>query len=122
MADCLDAPEDYKLSTKEMTSVTVHVTPQQVNDLDLGQNLGVLTLSLRNPDDNETAETIATTISDIRFLGGQANSGLPEGMVDEPLVPALVIAPPKQPPAPVWVVTLRGGHRGRVMLSPKQAY
>jgi pilus assembly protein CpaB len=121
VAQHLEAPADFKVDPLEMTSVTLHVTPQQANDLDLGQNMGVLTLALRNPEDEANVETCPATVSDVRFLAGQALNNLPEGMVDEPLPPQPATVGPKKQ-APMWVVTLRGRNRGRVMLGDGQDY
>ncbi|MGW8256729.1 MAG: Flp pilus assembly protein CpaB [Thermoguttaceae bacterium] len=63
----LDAPTENKVNPKELSSVTLLVSPQQAALLDLGQNLGQLTLSLRNPDDGKQAEAYPATLADIRF-------------------------------------------------------
>jgi pilus assembly protein CpaB len=63
----VDAPADNKVDPKELRSVTVLVTPDQANKLDLGQNKGTLHLSLRNPEDNQPAKTKPTTLADLRF-------------------------------------------------------
>ena len=41
----MDAPSDNKVDTKDLRSVTLLVTPQQANRLDLGQNKGMLHLA-----------------------------------------------------------------------------
>ncbi len=53
----IDAPSDNKVDTKDLRSVTLLVTPQQANQLDLGQNHGMLHLALRNREDNKAAQT-----------------------------------------------------------------
>ena len=53
----MDAPSDNKVDTKDLRSVTLLVTPQQANRLDLGQNKGMLHLALRNREDNEDFQT-----------------------------------------------------------------
>jgi pilus assembly protein CpaB len=63
----LDAPAENKVNPKELSSVTLLVTPGQAALLDLGQNLGQLTLSLRNPEDREAAATRPATLTDIRY-------------------------------------------------------
>jgi len=52
----------------DLKSVTLEVTPEQANALDCGQNAGQLTLSLRNPQDREPADTKSMTVQDIRNL------------------------------------------------------
>ena len=47
--------------------MTLLVTPDQANKLDLGQNKGSLHLSLRNPEDKEAADTRPATLADLRF-------------------------------------------------------
>ena len=41
----MDAPSENKVDTKDLRSVTLLVTPQQANRLDLGQNKGMLHLA-----------------------------------------------------------------------------
>ncbi len=62
----MDAPSDNKVDTKDLRSVTLLVTPQQANQLDLGQNHGMLHLALRNRQDNEAAQTKPATPNDRR--------------------------------------------------------
>ncbi len=62
----MDAPSDNKVDTKDLRSVTLLVTPQQANLLDLGQNKGMLHLALRNRQDNEAAQTNPATPNDRR--------------------------------------------------------
>ena len=61
------APAENKMDAKELRSVTLVVTPQQANELDLAQNKGKLHLSLRNLDDTQDAGTRPTTLADLRF-------------------------------------------------------
>ena len=63
----LDAPAENKTEPTELRSVTLLVDPRQVTLLDLGQNLGQLTLSLRNPEDTEEAITEPATLAGLRF-------------------------------------------------------
>jgi len=55
------------VDAQEIESVTLLVTPEQVAKLDLGQSLGMLSLSLRNPNDFDDVNTSPATIADIRF-------------------------------------------------------
>lgn len=60
----LEAPE--RASSESLTSVTVLVTQRQASLLGLGQKMGTLTMSLRNPEDNNTAETAPVTLAELR--------------------------------------------------------
>lgn len=63
----LDAPADNKSDPEGLRSVTLLVTPEQASLLDLGQNMGQLTLSLRNPEDCQEAHTRPATLDAIRY-------------------------------------------------------
>ncbi|NLE36995.1 MAG: Flp pilus assembly protein CpaB, partial [Pirellulaceae bacterium] len=63
----LDAPAENKTNPNDLQSVTLLVTPDQAALLDLGQNLGVLTLSLRNPEDKTEADTRPAVLADVRY-------------------------------------------------------
>ena len=67
VAQRLDAPEANKVDPKEVSSVTLLVTPDHAAKLDLGMNRGLLHLALRNPEDNEEAETRPATMSQLRL-------------------------------------------------------
>ncbi len=63
----LDAPIENKMDVKSVASVTLLVTPKQASLLDLGQHMGHLTLSLRNPEDHMEAKTTPAILADIRY-------------------------------------------------------
>ena len=65
--DHLDAPAGNRLDPQQLRSVTLLVTPDQASLLDLGQNMGTLSLSLRNPDDIAQADTAPATVNILRF-------------------------------------------------------
>lgn len=118
----LEAPAENKVDPKGLTSVTLVVTPDQANLLDLGQNMGILTLSLRNPTDKSDAYPEPATVATIRFHGEPPPATL-DG--DRPPPAAIALANVLSTPAPVerqpvWIVTLRGGQRGRVLLTKGQ--
>jgi pilus assembly protein CpaB len=92
----MDAPSENKVDTKDLRSVTLLVTPQQANLLDLGQNKGMLHLALRNREDNEAAQTKPATLNDLRFR--------PE----KPRAP--------EPPPTVKIRTFRGVHESAVLI------
>jgi pilus assembly protein CpaB len=81
------------VQARDVESVTLLVTPEQVARLDLGQSLGLLSLSLRNPNDELQSEQLAATIHDIRFG--------PRGL--EIVQPTLVATSQPEPPAPAPV-------------------
>lgn len=67
----LDAPAENRIDPKHLSSVTLLVTPDQASLLDLGQNMGVMTLSLRNPEDLAEARTRPATLDILRFTQRQ---------------------------------------------------
>lgn len=115
--------QQEKVDAQDVESVTLLVTPEQVARLDLGQTLGILSLSLRNPNDHAESDTKMATIRDIRF-GPK--------IVEEPEIApaALVVSEPaatpvaeSRPKAPKFVQssirTLRGQSWGEVrVISP----
>lgn len=67
VAQHLDAPDSNKVDPKALRDVTVLVTPNQANMLDLGMNKGVLHLALRNPEDRQESDARPATLSQLRF-------------------------------------------------------
>jgi pilus assembly protein CpaB len=61
----MEAPTEQKMDLKEMKSVTLLVTPQQAELLDLGQNKGVLRLTLRNSLDDEISAVDEVTLANL---------------------------------------------------------
>jgi pilus assembly protein CpaB len=69
----VNEPTNGKVDPKEMRSVTLLVKPEQANMLDLGQNKGILHLTLRNPGDPDVTKAKTETLNDFRFgPNGQA--------------------------------------------------
>ena len=95
----MDAPSDNKVDTKDLRSVTLLVTPQQANRLDLGQNKGMLHLALRNREDNEDAQTRPATLIGLR-----------------PPEPPPLPKAPEPPPPTVSIRTIRGVREGAVLI------
>ena len=95
-------------AAKELRSVTLLVTPQQAAKLDLGQNLGTLHLTLRNPDDS--AEVSSLHLATIAELS-ESHPGL-LAAIPKPVAPPA--APPKHPKAPEEIRTIRGSQEGMV--------
>ena len=90
----MDAPSDNKVDTKDLRSVTLLVTPEQANLLDLAQNKGMLHLALRNREDNKVAQTKPATLNDLR--------------------PPLPKAP--EPPPTFKIRTIRGVREGVILI------
>jgi pilus assembly protein CpaB len=121
----MDAPADNKVDTKELRSVTLLVTPQQANLLDLGQNKGMLHLSLRNREDTLAARTQPATLADLRFRQEKpwderakgVLEALGKALAQRPPAPAAtpVVKAPEPPPA-VAIRTIRGRYEGSVMV------
>ena len=82
----LGIPKENMVDPDETQSITLLVTPEQAQYLDVGRNLGVLSLSLRNPDDLDEVETDTTLLAKLRELRSKL---LPE--------PAAEPAPPVSP-------------------------
>lgn len=113
----LDPTGNEKVDTKGLSSVTLEVTYNQANMLDLGQNMGQLSLSLRNPEDRSTVDAEPATVDNIRFHGEPA---LPDPDKTPPPPEMLALLGLNSPPKPVTarnIVTWRGVQRGRVWLS-----
>jgi pilus assembly protein CpaB len=125
----LDAPSDNKVDTRTLQSVTLLVTPDQAAKLDLGQNRGILHLSLRNPTDVEAANARPATISQLQF-----NQEKPWAQQAKEVIEALAkwreqptskestapvtVAQDLEPAPPLEIRTLRGTHGGVVLLEP----
>ena len=127
----LDAPAENRVEPQQLRSVTLLVTPDQVSLLDLGQNMGTLALSLRNPADLAEAETNPATVNVLRFTERKpvaaaakesspgawqwlsaAAAALPRAAMVSGLASAA--APPKRDVAEIQ--TFRGRHQGRVLI------
>jgi len=61
----IEAPNENMMDLKQMRTVTLVVTPQQAQELDLGQNKGVLRLTLRNPLDDALTDVSQITVSSL---------------------------------------------------------
>jgi pilus assembly protein CpaB len=108
----LEAPAENRVN--DVQSVTLLVTPDQANKLDLGQGVGTLSLSLRNPTDTADARPKPVTVEDfMRDRYGEPDRVVPEDEKNE--TPA---AEPEEPEAEIrQIVTLRAGNRGSVMVA-----
>lgn len=72
----LAAPAENRVEPQQLRSVTLLVTPDQASLLDLGQNMGTLALSLRNPGDVAEAETTPATVNVLRFTERKPNASV----------------------------------------------
>jgi pilus assembly protein CpaB len=115
----LEAPADNRYDPKGLNSVTLLVTPEQATLLDLGQNMGTLTFSLRNLADVNQTETTPTTVNDFRFLtnptrsSGEGQPSLAPGKLSEL---QKMLQDDEPPLRRGTIVTLRGNQRGFVSL------
>jgi len=114
----LDAPAENKVDPRQTQTVTLLVTPEQAAVLDLGQSSGVLTLSLRNPEDLNEASTRPAMLRDFRFKrkGEIASSATTAGGV---LLPGDDGPVEENLPA-VKILTIRGDDRREVEVDPRQ--
>jgi len=107
----LEPPAENKVDTKEMQSVTLLVTPQQAELLDLGQNLGVLALSLRNPTDREELTNDPATLAGLLRLKSKIETASNANrMIQETKKPVV-----GNPPV-MRIRTLRGSTPGEVLV------
>ena len=120
-----DAPESNQFDPKALTSVTLLVTPDQANVLDLAQNAGTLSFALRNATDVADADVAPATLTDIRKLAMppqlQNSSSTPILDGDSPPTPEILSMLTSQvrveEKKPVFIATMRGSQRGRIMLT-----
>ena len=114
----LDAPAENKVSLKDHSSVTLHVSPDQAALLDLGQNLGQLSLALRNAEDKDEARPRVATLADIRFRQEKPLELPKEAPKAEPVevIPAAAEVVEEEP-VRYEIVTLKGNQRGRVWIN-----
>ncbi len=117
----LDAPAENRIDPKGLRSVTLLVTPEQAGLLDLGQNMGQLTLSLRNPDDRSEAQTRPATLADIRYRQERpvpelSGKNAPErDSASKSGSPLVFLGDPQ--PETYHILTLRGSRRGHVQVT-----
>lgn len=108
----LDAPAENKSNPKDLSSITLLVTPEQAALLDLGQTTGQMTLSLRNPEDGEEVRALPTTLADVWF-GHEKPVAEPRAAETRSAVP---LGKPEAPQV-FKIVTLRGNQRGHILVS-----
>lgn len=78
----IEAPSENKMDLKEMRTVTLVVTPKQAQELDLGQNKGVLRLTLRNPLDEEINDVPQVTVVSLTTPGRDPSESMASTELD----------------------------------------
>jgi pilus assembly protein CpaB len=135
----IEAPSENMMDLKQMRTVTLVVTPQQAQELDLGQNKGILRLTLRNPLDAAITDVNQVTVSSLT----SPNRGLDEATATSDVTgeiaeqtadttevsaegtgnvvtaAAAVPAAPKKKRQPLNVLLLRGTTMSRTTLFPR---
>lgn len=139
----IEAPSENMMDLKQMRTVTLVVTPQQAQELDLGQNKGILRLTLRNPLDAAITDVDQVTVSSLT----SPNRGLDESTATSDVTgelaeqaadstkastevliedtgavitaAAAVPAAPKKKRQPLNVLLLRGTTMSRTTLFPR---
>lgn len=137
----IEAPTENMMDLKQMRTVTLVVSPQQAQELDLGQNKGVLRLTLRNPLDEAISDVNQVTVSSLTsanrglddatatsdVTGELAElptdrsdasvSGVDSVVTAAPAAPTVTVAPRKKR-QPLNVLLLRGTTMSRTTLFP----
>jgi pilus assembly protein CpaB len=126
----IEAPAENKMDARELRSVTLLVTPQHANLLDLGQSKGTLHLALRNIEDKESARTRPATLTDLQFhqeppwdvKAKSVLAALAEALAQRRLAQAKPPEPaiPAEPPT-AMIRTVRGMREGGVLVPLRQA-
>jgi pilus assembly protein CpaB len=125
----IEAPAENKMDARELRSVTLLVTPQHANLLDLGQSKGTLHLALRNIEDKDNSRTRPATLSDLQFhqeppWDVKAKSVL--AALGQALAQRRLAAKPPEPATPAepptaMIRTVRGIREGGVLVPLRQA-
>jgi pilus assembly protein CpaB len=120
----IEAPAENKMDARELRSVTLLVTPQHANLLELGQSKGTLHLALRNIEDKEDARTRPATLTDLQFhqeppwdeRAKSVLAALGWALAQRKPEPPKVAEPPKaiQVPPTILIRTIRGTREGGV--------
>jgi pilus assembly protein CpaB len=137
----IEAPSENMMDLKQMRTVTLVVSPQQAQELDLGQNKGVLRLTLRNPLDEAISDVNQVTVSSLTSANrglddatatsdvtgelselpsdgsDAAVSGVDSVVTAVPAAPTVTVAPRKKR-QPLNVLLLRGTTMSRTTLFP----
>ncbi len=116
----VNAPTGNRINPDDARSITLMVTPDEAEKLDLGQNKGTLHVSLRNAKDEGKASTKPTMLSDLQLRPKKPAAVLASARAPAPLPPPVPFVP-QPPPAPLVVRlpirTLRGTVSGADVLT-----
>ncbi len=108
----VNTPTTNKINPDDARSVTLLVSPDEVERLDLGQNRGTLHLSLRNHQDTGTAKPLPVTMIGLQDMPARTLSLAAAPPPPQP-APAPTPAPAREP---TWqrltIRTLRGTQAG----------
>lgn len=132
----IEAPSENMMDLKQMRTVTLVVTPQQAQELDLGQNKGILRLTLRNPLDDQLTDVSQVTVSSLtsehRDLQDSVATSDVTGELAEntqqnaatlsnaqPVALTAAVAPVRKA-APFSVLMIRGNSISPVMMVPRK--
>ena len=92
----VNAPTTNKMNPDDARSVTLQVSPEDVELLDLGQNKGTLHLSLRNLKDEGSSKNKPRRVADLNLFPARAKPPTPTPTAEPTPAPA-----PMPEPAPV---------------------
>ena len=100
------------VATEQMQNVTLLVTPKQAELLQLAQESGKISLTMRGPLDDQSTPDSQTLLSQVTNI---YRKSMPPPQLIPPVVPVVAKAPadpPADPPKPAqWkVMTIRGEH------------
>jgi pilus assembly protein CpaB len=138
----IEAPSENKVDIKELRSVTLLLTPDQANTIELAHNAGTLTLILRHYQDTESVVTGPATLANIKGekprapardttlddrlkemleKGSKLLATLEASAKDRKEQAPVAVAPPptpkpEVPAAPPKIRTLRSGIPGQVLI------
>jgi pilus assembly protein CpaB len=117
-----DVPEENKVDSTELRSVTLLVTPADAARLDLGQNKGTLRLTLRNPTDEMT-----DFVTPVTLAGLHRDPSEPDEELSAPAVAPQINVPVATPTTArpnvksiPQIRTLRGTRAGLIQISPPE--
>jgi pilus assembly protein CpaB len=118
----IDAPAENKVDVKDMRSVTLLVSPDEANVLELGQSTGNLHLALRNRDDRVAGKARPATMLDLQLRQERTWDQRAKDVMAA-LGEALARARPAAPASarrepPRKIRTLRGTNEGLVTVGP----
>ncbi|WP_435011146.1 Flp pilus assembly protein CpaB [Tundrisphaera lichenicola] len=103
----VSTPTANKMNPDEARSVTLLVTPDEVELLDLGQNKGTLHLSLRNLKEPMGEKSKPVTMADLQIPRLKPDRARGRDDVEKPVPPPPVPLPPPPPAFEEFKLTIR---------------